>query len=130
MTFVVFAVVCLLPALTFVLFSRAFDWLVRYDGGRRHPWQHRGDRAPRSAEPQTVLADLGADLRRLTGEHEWLLRADIPGRATRLRAVQLAYDDTLLRAAKVLDVDVPDPPLLAVTRLQTEAELTTHGFTW
>lgn len=130
MTFVVFAVVCVLPALTFVLFSRAFDWLVHYDGSRWHLWRHRGDLGPRSAEPQTVLADLGADLRRLTGEHAWLLRADIPGKATRLRAVQLAYDDTLLRAAKVLDVDVPDPPLLAATRLQTEAELTTHGFIW
>lgn len=125
MTFVVFALVCLLPALAFWLLSRGFDWLVHYEGGPRR----RARRTPAPA-PQDVLNGLGADLRRLTGEHDWLLRADVPGKALRLRAVQMAYDDTLLQAAKVLQVDVPDPPLLSTTRLQTEAELSTHGFTW
>ncbi len=148
MTLVVLVVVCLLPALAFVLFSRGFDWLVRFEGfGRRdgRGWQRRRPPAGPAAETlaaqtlaaQTLVAEtlaaLAADLRRLDREHAWLLRADVPGKAARLRAVQLAYDDTLLRAARLLEVDeaaLPAPPLVAATRLQAEAELATRGFTW
>lgn len=118
-TALVLVVVCLLPVAAFWVLSRGFDWLVRYDGPRARP-----------VDPTTELVGLAADLRRLGAEHDWLVRADVPGRAARLRAVELAYDDTLRRAAEILHVELPATPLIGTTRLQAEAELATHGFTW
>jgi hypothetical protein len=99
--------ICVLPALAFL-------------GRRRRP----------TVDPDTVLSGLAADLRRLSAEHDRLVGADVPGKPARLRAVQLAYDDTLLRAGAVLTLDLPPAPLSATTRLEAEAELAAHGFEW
>lgn len=119
MTALVLVIVCLLPVAAFWLLSRGFDLLVHYDGPRARP-----------LDPAAELTGLADDLRRLGAEHDWLVRADVPGRAARLRAVELAYDDTLRRAAEILRVELPATPLVGSTRLQAEAELATHGFTW
>ncbi|GAB2460493.1 hypothetical protein [Jatrophihabitans fulvus] len=120
MTVVVLVVACLSPALAFWLFSRAFDWFSTYE--RRVP-------TPKP-DPAVVLPRIGDDLRRLSAEHRWLMRADVPGRALRIKAVELAYDDVLLQAGAVLEIDLPEPPLAPATRLEAEMELATHGFTW
>jgi hypothetical protein len=112
--------ICVLPALAFLGLERAFDWVVSHEPRRRRP----------PVDPAAMLPALAADLRRLSAEHDRLVGADVPGKLARLRAVQLAYDDTLLRAGAVLAVDLPPAPLSTTTRLQAEAELAAHGFDW
>lgn len=120
MTVVILVIVCVAPTVLFWLCARAYDWLSTYE--RRVP-------TPKP-DPAVVLPRIGDDLRRLSAEHRWLMKADVPGRALRLKAVELAYDDVLLQAGEVLEIELPVPPLVPATRLEAEMELATHGFTW
>lgn len=102
--------------------------LERFARGPRHRSGAGSAGAPGAGRP---LERLVADLRRLEGEYRRIERSDAPGRATRLRAVGLAYDDTLRSCCRV--VGLPEPgraPLSAVSRLQTEAALAQAGVTW
>jgi hypothetical protein len=56
----------------------------------------------------------------------------VSARAFRLRAVALAYDDTLLMACRALEVDTGDAtsPLPAIRRLEVESELARRGLHW
>ncbi len=55
----------------------------------------------------------------------------MPVRAARLRAVTLAYDDTLRACCAALELPQPDrPPLSPIVRLETEAALAQRGLTW
>jgi hypothetical protein len=88
----------------------------------------------RQREEAQVPANLGRlvdDLRRLETEYVRIERSDLPARAARLRAVALAYDDTLRACCRALGL--PDPserPLSGLARLQTEAELAQRGLVW
>lgn len=77
------------------------------------------------------LERLVGDLRRLELEYRRIERSDLPARAARLRAVGLAYDDTLRACCRALQLPAPDPsPLSAVTRLETEVALSQRGLSW
>ena len=120
MNLVVVAAICAMPAVAFTLFARAFDWFVRHPG--RPVAIVRNDAAD--------LERFRANLRRLAAEHDRLMVSETHGKMTRLRAVQLAYDDTLRQAGALLDLRLPDSPMPTVGRLQAEAELAAHGFVW
>lgn len=93
---------------------------------RRHPnWPALPDTRP--------IEQLSADLRRLQAACEAIERGDPPMKAARLRAAAMAYDEVLLQACRVLEVDVaPEQrrPLRPLERLQTEAELARAGLRW
>ena len=73
----------------------------------------------------TDLRRLERDFRRTEQE------PGVPYRLARLRAISLAYDDTLLLCCRLLDVPEPDlPPWNGLTRLQVEAELARAGLDW
>ena len=117
---IVFAVLCAVPVA--VVKSRAAGvaaW-ARSPGGKK-------ERAPTR---QDARERYGRDLRRLAADHERVLIAKIPAKAARLRALQLAYDDTLVSACRALELDAPPTPFDAITRVQVEADLVTHGLTW
>ena len=87
--------------------------------------------ATAAATAERSLQRLVADLRRLEGEYARIQRAQEPGRATRLRAVGLAYDDTLTACCRAVGLPAPSaPPLSALSRLHTEAALAQAGVTW
>ncbi len=96
----------------------------------------RSGRRPRRARATPVavgrpLERLVADLRRLEEEYSRISRSGEPHRAKRLRAVGLAYDDTLRDCCRVVGLPEPStPPLSAVSRLQTEAALAQSGVRW
>lgn len=124
MVIVTFVLVCLAPAAFFLLFSRAFD---RFTGAtERVPARFRR----RAAAPADRSVDYARELRRLGTEHARLIDLDVPGKLARLRAIDLAYDDTLRRACQALDLQVPGLPMDPVDRLHTEAELVVHGVIW
>lgn len=77
------------------------------------------------------LKRLVADLGRLEREYVKIERSDPPAKAARLRAVSLAYDDTLRDCCRVLGLPPPaERPLSGLARLQTEAELAQRGLVW
>lgn len=76
---------------------------------------------------------IAADLRRIAGHLDQLVAAGpIPGRILRVRTTTAAYDDTLLRACRALDVDTAalSSPMSSAQRLQTEAALSRAGLVW
>jgi hypothetical protein len=95
-------------------------------------------RLARSPSPRRAAASVGRDLHRLVDdlhrlEHEYIRieRSDSPAKAARLRAVNLAYDDTLRECCLALGLPEPsERPLSGLLRLQTEAELAQHGLVW
>jgi hypothetical protein len=77
------------------------------------------------------LERLVADLRRLEREQLDVRRDEPPAAAARLRALSLAYDDTLRDLCRALDLPEPGrPPLTPQARLRTEAALTARGVRW
>lgn len=76
------------------------------------------------------VEQLTADLARLDAEQRSLSRAPVTTRGLRLRAVSLAYDDTLRACCRAVGVAEPPTPLSSVDRLVTEALLAQHGLTW
>lgn len=89
-----------------------------------------------SAQPTPVsppIERITADLRRL-GAEAYRVHGDQQrwARAFRLRALERAYDDTLLLACRALEVDVEgrDSPLSNLDRIQLEIELARRGLRW
>lgn len=84
-------------------------------------------RAGQPADLQHRVADLG----RLERRYREVERSVGPGRAERLRAVALAYDEALRDCCLALGLPGPGlPPLGAVARLEAEALLAQHGLSW
>ena len=109
------------PALAFWAAALAVERL-----GRR-PRRARGTRVA-AGRP---LERLVADLRRLEEDYSRIQRSEEPHRAKRLRAIGLAYDDTLRDCCRAVGLPEPSPPpLSAVSRLQTEAALAQSGVRW
>lgn len=72
------------------------------------------------------LRRLGAEAYRVHGDQQrW-------ARAFRLRALERAYDDTLLLACHALEIDVDgrSSPLSNLDRIQLEIELARRGLRW
>ena len=92
----------------------------------------RGPRTQDAAVPaERSLERLVADLRRLELDHARTARSDLPGRAGRLRAIGLAYDETLQECCRAVGLTAASrPPQSAVGRLETEAALAAAGVTW
>lgn len=122
MTLLSFVAICLLPAAIFKLIALALQWWSRYS-------DTRPSTVP-APDEHAVRARYSKDLRRLATEHDQLMSGDQPARAMRLRAVELAYDDTLRHACAALHLEAPQPPLDGITRMQTEADLVLHGLSW
>ena len=77
------------------------------------------------------LKRLVNDLHRLEAEYVRIESSDTPAKAARLRAVSLAYDDTLRDCCQALGLPQPtERPLTGLARLETEAELAQHGLVW
>lgn len=125
-TVAIFLLLALTPAAAFVGARKAVERFVL------GPASPRSDRRSGSPVPTGRSLDrLVADLGRLEQEYQRILRSAEPARVRRLRAVGLAYDDTL--RACCLRVGLPAPegsPLRAVHRLETEAALAQRGVTW
>ena len=122
MTVLVYGLLCVGPAAAVWLLVKALAWLARRPGLRRTPSPAASTRA---------LPRLVDDLRRLEREYLRVEHSDMPARAARLRAINLAYDDTLRECCHELGLPEPDErPLSGVVRLQTEAELAQHGLVW
>jgi hypothetical protein len=117
----IYGVVVVAPTLGFWLVIRLMRWWTNWDGRRR----------PIVTPDRSSLQRLVDDLRRLEREYSRVERSDLPARAARLRALNLAYDDTLRACCHELGLPEPsERPLSGVVRLQTEAELAQHGLVW
>jgi hypothetical protein len=96
------------------------------------PWWRRPFvRAPQPTAPP--LQRLVADLQRLEGEAERLLSdTSVVARGQRLMAVRLAFDQTLLDAARALEVAVPreHAPFTSHERFRVTIDLTAAGLRW
>jgi hypothetical protein len=119
---ITFAALCVVPAAVFELFARGLGRWTGHSGGR--------ERRTTSSRQQDDRERYGKDLRRLSADHDRVLTGDVPAKAARLRALELAYDDTLVHACRALELDAPPTPFDAITRVQVEADLVTHGLTW
>ena len=117
---VVYAACAVAPAAFFYGISHGLDRLTRW---------HGRPRSTSTTDPG--LERLAGALRRLEHDYRRIQASDLPGRATRLRTVALAYDDTLLACCRALGLPQPAAaPLAPLTRLQTEAALAQSGLTW
>ena len=95
-------------------------------------WRTWGRPAPLPpADVERSLERLVADLRRLEQEYQRIESSNELGRASRLRAVGMAYDDTLRACCRAVGLEAPErSPLSSSHRLQTEAALAQAGVTW
>lgn len=116
-------------------------WLLSLPGRMRRlvaatrgrPAPHPGE--PRSAVPvpapdpfealqvQTRLATVSTHIRELR-------TADSAAKAHKLVAAQAAYDDLLLEACRIADVQGVSGPYDDEARWQVEQQLAEHGWTW
>ncbi|HKF32049.1 MAG TPA: hypothetical protein VKB37_06705 [Jatrophihabitantaceae bacterium] len=111
----------LVPAAMVWAALKALRWWSESAATRRAPVAGHGPSLER-------LVD---DLRRIEREYVRVERSDLPARAARLRALNLAYDDTLRACCHALQLPEPsERPLSGVARLRTEAELAQHGLEW
>ncbi|MFN2560644.1 MAG: hypothetical protein ABR571_05035 [Jatrophihabitans sp.] len=117
---IAFAALCAVPA---AVFQAGVGRFTRRTGSSP-------GRAPTAPPENDAHERYRRDLRRLAADHDRVLVADVPAKAARLRALELAYDDTLVHACRALEVDAPPAPFDAITRVQVEADLVTHGLTW
>jgi hypothetical protein len=98
---------------------------------RRAARSRRALRPGQAASTGRDLPRLVEDLHRLEHEYIRIERSNSPAKAARLRAVNLAYDDTLRECCLALGLPEPgERPLSGLARLQTEAELAQHGLVW
>ena len=94
-------------------------------------WRWGRRRRPREAAADAPLERLVADLRRLEEDFRRTESSDSPYQAARLQALTLAYDDTLRRCCRLLEVPAPDrPPWSPFVRLEVEAALAQAGLDW
>jgi hypothetical protein len=94
-------------------------------------WSHGSAPRRRVTDHGPNLQRLVDDLRRIEREYVRVERSDLPARAARLKALNLAYDDTLRACCHALRLPEPsERPLSGVARLRTEAELAQHGLEW
>ena len=108
-----------------VAFRGAIAGLELLAGPRRAPDRVSPRPAPRSIER------LAADLHRLGRDVAVLRSSDLPAKSVRLRALILAYDDTLREACTALDVPLRDrPPLADAVRLHAELAIAERGLNW
>jgi len=120
---VMYGVLLLTPAAVFWLVVKGIGWWTNWAGPRRKPT------TPSGGAPSLQRHVDG--LRRLEREYLRVEHSDLPARAARLRALNLAYDDTLRACCHELGLPEPcERPLSGVVRLQTEAELSQHGLVW
>ena len=111
--------IALVPTAVFLLARRGLD---RFCAPRR-------SRA--AAPPAAHLDSYVHHLRRLDDEYVRIEASSLPGKATRLRAVSLAYDDTLRDCCAALGLPEPGrAPLPPASRLLAEAALAQRGVTW
>jgi hypothetical protein len=114
---VAYCFILLIPVAVVGACCKGWDLLVGY-----HPSPKGPVPAARSIE------QLAGDLRRLRDEEARLRSGDLPAKATRLRIVSLAYDDTLCASCQALGLPSPGPPPLPVpVRHRTEAALAAQG---
>jgi hypothetical protein len=113
------------------------------EGGLRHAWATTGElvgaflhaagisRVRRTAAGPP-LEQICADLHRISREITKVLNdPKLPARYHRLMAASIAYDQALADACRAVGLEPPArAPLDQYRRLQTEAELTTHGVHW
>jgi hypothetical protein len=151
MAIFMYMLLCLLPALVFELIARGLHkWSTHDNLGSEKPRERRRDRAERPDQQgrtelpgaRPVAIPISAqfvrpncdryrtDLLRLSYTHDRLEIAEIPGRALRLRAVEMAYDDILRDACVAFELERPPDHLDSVTRVQVEADLLTAGLRW
>ncbi len=120
---VVYTALVVVPATGFYIAARVMD-----------RWSSRGPKSSTAGDEPPAAENLGRlvdDLRRLEAEYIKIERSDLPARAARLRAVALAYDDTLRACCLAIGLPEPDErPLSGLMRLQTEAELAQRGLVW
>jgi len=83
---------------------------------RRHP-----------CAPGPPIGELSARLRRLAAELQAVEAGRVPAKAHRLRAIQLAYDATLVEAWHAVCPSDPDPPVPLGDDARTDVELTLTG---
>ena len=78
------------------------------------------------------IEQICADLRRINAEITKVLGdPKLPARYHRLMAASWAYDEALADACRAVGLEPPAcRPLNQYKRLETEAELTTHGVQW
>jgi hypothetical protein len=102
--------------------------------GWRQRWNRWWSMPARPVPPADVersLERLVADLRRLEREYQRIESSNELGRASRLRAIGMAYDDTLRACCRAVGLPAPErSPLSSIHRLQTEAALAQAGVTW
>jgi hypothetical protein len=117
----IYCVLVIMPALIFFLVVRLMRW-----------WTNLAERRRDAVTPdRPSLQRLVEDLRRIEKEYLRVERSNLPARAARLRALNLAYDDTLRACCHELGLPEPsERPLSGVVRLQTEAELAQRGLVW
>src|SRR3712207_3717316 len=121
MNVLLYAVLALAPAGSFLAFAKALEWWTRADGATRSG----------AGSPSPEIERLAGDLRRLEHDYCRIERSDLPRRAARLQGVSLAYDDTLCSCCKALEIPWSGcPPFDGVRRLEMEACLAQRGFTW
>ncbi|MDQ1629250.1 MAG: hypothetical protein QOI54_2994 [Actinomycetota bacterium] len=125
MVWVWIAVGTLGPVLTVVL----LEHLTNMMDGLESLWRRLRRREVVPDGP--AIECLAADLHRLSLQLSRVERSNEIAKVFRLRATSLAYDDVLLCACRVLDVDTAaQAPLEPVERLQTEAVLAQRGLVW
>lgn len=77
------------------------------------------------------LDRLVLDLGRLERDYRDIERSQAPARVRRLKAVELAYDDTLRACCRSVGLPEPQSPgMSALDRLHTEAALAQRGVHW
>lgn len=114
----------LLPTAAFYGARRGLEHLV---GGT---WTGRVSAGP-VAQAIPSPDGLAARLRRLSSDYDRLKASSPPAQAARMRAVALAYDDTLRDCCAATGLPDPgSPPLTAASRLSVEAALSQRGVTW